>query len=372
MRKLVRTVMLAYWPFVIGVALVCAAIIAYLVWKVTTFSFSADKKFFAIVYAPIILLMLIAIGQLLWSLMALAKKPPTGDIEAEISFQGDALEPLIAMVKRVAKKRKVNMPDEIKLHPSTVAYVRQGEEGEHILVVGGMGLTAIPASALAGVIAHELGHIASGDTEFGRKLTTNFRFISHLETQYSYSRISKWNPLVWLIRLYHWLIIACWAEMSRQNEFAADQHEVELVGDLQAAATLVYMTIPEALPYVRYDAIVKSHVATGQPLPELFQEQRARIKSLTKGDWDDALKKCLKVPTRWNDSHPALKERLKAIGIKPKRALETALEAKDPPLCESFPAWMAIERKFTKELVRRQQMIQQDLNDIHRIVTAWD
>ena len=69
-----------------------------------------------------------------------------------------------------------------------------------ILVVGGVAVAAFSQDALAGVIAHELGHVAGGDTGLSRVALRWHLVMGNLEARLAGRPISRVNPLAWLIR----------------------------------------------------------------------------------------------------------------------------------------------------------------------------
>ena len=69
------------------------------------------------------------------------------------------------------------------------------------------------------------------------------------------------------------------------------------------------------------------------------------------------------------DSHPALRDRLKAMGVPPRKALKLALDQAGPPARDLVPSWPAIERKLTERLIalyRESHLIKQEMGQILR------
>ncbi|MGL6095994.1 MAG: hypothetical protein ACRC7O_09395, partial [Fimbriiglobus sp.] len=170
----------------------------------------------------------------------------------------------------------------------------------------------------------------------------------------------KWNPLAWAARGYHLLFSAAWFADSRAAEYAADRHEIQHVGKDRAAATLVLLEVLGAMPWTNLMSITEVAAETNTPIERLFHEQVRRVRSATPSDWDAAMKKLLRRKTGWNDSHPALTERLAAIGVKPKKALALAREMTNPDDGESatelFANWPVVEEFLTRrvmEIVRQ-------------------
>src|SRR5262249_31294119 len=117
---------------------------------------------------------------------------------------------------------------------------------------------AFSQETLAGVVAHELAHFTAGDTRLSRRAARRMLVMALLEHRFRVQRGTHFNPLVWLIRLYHLLFEMVWAAQSRAQEFAADRHQVQHAGKKAAAAALLFVTVTERLPWVRLSNIAKS------------------------------------------------------------------------------------------------------------------
>jgi Zn-dependent protease with chaperone function len=175
--------------------------------------------------------------------------------------------------------------------------------------------------------------------------------IEFLEDQFRGRPLTYLNPLIWLLRLYHGLYWLAWAANSRQQEYAADRHEIAQAGKFHTAAALVHLTVTERLPWVRLSAIAEACVSTGEPMEQIFAEQRHRVQRVSPAEWQDALRRELKVKTSLFDTHPCLKERLAAIGVSPRKALQLALEQSGAPVRDLFPDWERIEKELTRRLI---------------------
>ena len=307
------------------------------------------------------------LGQLLFSLSVLFRRLPSND-EMELCQPKAKLRGLYELVDEVARQRGLRVPQEIRLAADTLAHVYEDEEGKEILVIGGLALTALSREALAGVLAHELGHFAAGDTRLSRRAVKRHLLMAVLQVEFQSHRLSILNPLVWLVRLYHLLYAMIWAAHSRQQEYAADRHEVEQIGKEEAAASLLLVTVTERLPWVRLSAIAEACVQTKQPMLQIFSEFRERAASVSRGDWQDACRKELKRKTGWFDSHPALRERLGAMGVSGKKALTLLMDPSGPPACKVLPEWDAIERRLTDQLIQVYQEVYQIKHEIAQIV----
>jgi Zn-dependent protease with chaperone function len=265
---------------------------------------------------------------------------------------------LFQLTGQIAAERKLRTPDEIRISADSVAHVYEDDHGREVLVIGAMVIAAFTREALAGVIAHELAHFAAGDTRRSRRGFKRLVVMAYLDDYFASRWATNINPIVWLIRAYHLGYRLLWAWQSRQQEFAADRQDVTVAGKEVAAAALIHITVMERLPWVRLSSVAQSYVASNMPIEQLFAEQAARARSVESFEWEDALGKELKKKQGRFDSHPCLRDRLKAIDISPKKALKLALRASGPPATALFADWRILERELTVRLVHLVQQIQ--------------
>jgi Zn-dependent protease with chaperone function len=332
-----------YFPFLLLMAFSMAGVLASVV------ALLIHAPLLWRVLFPVFLLVL-ALLQLAWTTRVLWQKLPEEN-ELELQLPRKTLQGLYDLVADVARQRRLRMPQEIRLAPDTIAYVYEDEEGTEILVIGGLALGAFTQEALAGVLAHELAHFSAGDTRLSRRAVRRHLLMAVLEEEFRADPRTRLNPLVGLVRGYHLLYRWVWAAHSRQQELAADRHEVELVGEDAAAAVLIHVTVTERLPWVRLSGIAEAAVQTNDPLDQIFKEQKRRAQLIGPQEWQEACRKELKRPTSAFDSHPALRDRLAAMGVSPKKALRLALDQKGPAAHDLLPNWPAIEKRLTEKLI---------------------
>jgi hypothetical protein len=126
---------------------------------------------------------------------------------------------------------------------------------------------------------------------------------------------------------------------------------VSEAGKQTAATALLFTTVSDRLPWARLSSIAKAHVADNSPLDEIFAEHWRRLQTVPSDEWEDACRKALKKKAGLFDSHPSLRERLKAIGISPKEALKWIRKQSGPPARDLFPDWPVLEKILTDELM---------------------
>jgi Zn-dependent protease with chaperone function len=271
--------------------------------------------------------------------------------EFEIELPEQWQEGLIDLVEKVADERGLPIPDAIRLHAVDVAHIYQDAKGKSILVIGGTAVVALSRKSLAGIVAHELGHCGSGDTALSRLAYRWHLVIDKLERRYVGRTWHNFNPLTWVLRIYHWIYILTWFANQRRQEFIADQHEIDLVGRKNAAATLVLVNVFGTMKGTDLASVAESFVNTNERLDQIFAEQVGRIKASTRVDWQDALNKALRAQTGRYDSHPCLKDRLAAMDVAPKKALRLAMDLSGEPATVLFANWAIVEKFLTRKIV---------------------
>jgi Zn-dependent protease with chaperone function len=342
---LLRLLMGFYFPFL---ALLALGIIAGIVGL--TILVAWWPSLFCVVLLPLISLLILTLVQ-----FGRATRALTGDkpdyAESELRLSRKKVQGLYDLVEQVAQERGLRPPDEIRLAPDTVAHVYEDEMGKEILVIGGFAIAGFSQQVLAGIIAHELSHFAAGDTRLARQGYRRAIFMDLLEYHLLSQTGSLLNPLVWIVRAYHWAYHLTWSAQSRQQEILADQQEVRQVGKEKAAAALLYTTVLSGLPWLRLSDIAESYAKANDRLEGIFAEQVRRATKISSSDWQEACRKEMKKKTGWFDSHPQLRERLAAMGVSPRKAIHLPVIQTGLPARDLLLGWPEIERQLTEWLV---------------------
>ncbi|HZU37416.1 MAG TPA: hypothetical protein VFA18_15940, partial [Gemmataceae bacterium] len=119
-----------------------------------------------------------------------------------------------------------------------------------------------------------------------------------------------------------------------------------------AAQALILLAVAARMPWTRLSSRAESWVATNQPAKELFEEQARAARSISPSDWQDALRQELTTPTGVFDSHPSLKDRLAALHISPKKALQLTPRLSGQPASELFGRWWPrLEKQLAERLL---------------------
>lgn len=360
-NRWLRILLAGYYPFLLALL----ALLGWLIYLLIRFTMTTPAgwwfSFWPLAWFGLTALQLVRVVPIWFA-------APGGPAGMELLLPPAFLEPFYRFIADIVRERKLPMPHQVRLSPDTAAYVYQDAAGERILVLGGLLISSFTQTAVAGVVAHELGHFAAGDTNITRRAGQRGQTMDYLEF-YCRGRASMYfNPIIWLVRLYHLAFQLAFLEHSRQQEFAADQQSLRQVGHEEAAATLLFLQALECLPVLRLVSIAKDFAARREPLAGIFVEQQRRAAGLDRADWDDACRKALKKKTtRW-DSHPALRDRLKALGVKSKQAAPLLVAKQSgPPARELFPAWDQLEKIMSEQwlnAVRIEQQLKQELAQI--------
>ena len=206
--------------------------------------------------------------------------------------------------------------DAVMILPEVNAFAMQEEAGEQRRVLGlGAPLLILmePERALA-VIAHEIAHFAQEDTTENRladRALGAYAFIGEMIDNHGLLA-----PVGWLLSLSGRALHAVHAKSSRANEFAADAFAAALVGRRSTgeALTLIGSLAGDAEraawkplddAYESGHELPRDLIGTlPRRLQQVYNEERMNELLNERGDHR----------TGWFDSHPALKERLGALG----------------------------------------------------------
>lgn len=288
----------------------------------------------------------------------------------ELRLPPKAMKGLRRLVRQVAREQSLPAPDEVRLHVESMAHVYEegsGAESSRILVIGAAALASLDRQALSGIIAHELGHFAGGDTALSRRAFRGYRTMMHVEMALIES---PWNPLGWMLRGYHYLYRLAWAANQRTQEYAADRYQVERVGKEQTAKTLIAVSAIDEMPWSRLSSVAEWYAMMRTRDASVFSEQVRRARQAKPSEWQEACRSALRQKTRPFDSHPCLKERLRAVGISPKKAIRLAAKLKpgETEPAEYIQGWDAIDAAMSAFLVALVQSIQEQKRDMASIL----
>jgi Zn-dependent protease with chaperone function len=339
-----RLLLWLYFPFIAGLCIgLITLVILMLYLLVTDF-----REYWILLWG--VLFCLIPLGQFLWPIGRALLIPRHKD-QMELQLPRDFLRGLYDLVGKVAREWRLPTPHDIRLSADSAAHVYHDNDGQRILVLGGVIVAAFPRQVLAAVVAHELAHLKAGDTRLSRAAAKRGLLMAVFEFYFRRQLVSFVNPLVWVLFLYHLLFRLLYFAHSRGQEYAADAYAVDQAGKDNAAAALIYLSVTEKLPWAKLGNIIESVVKNGEPLSRVFAEQAERARLTSPDEWQTALKKALKETTGVFDSHPSLKDRLRAMGVSSKKALKLALDQTGEPVSTLIPQWDKIEEQLSNRLI---------------------
>jgi len=225
---------------------------------------------------------------------------------------------LVALVRRVAREMGTEPPGHILLVPEVNAFVLQTggllglRPGQRVMAIGLPLMEALTVDQLRGVVAHELGHYAGGDTRLGgltyRAGASIGRTIENLGD-------------TWLGRLFaaygrRYMVIS--QRVRRRQELTADAAAVRLAGREN------HMTALRRIEVTSYalDHFVRRYLAPlwqrGCDAENAFDGYRALLADPTRQEELASLEVAAQEHTTSRyDSHPALAERLAHAGLLP-------------------------------------------------------
>jgi Zn-dependent protease with chaperone function len=326
----------AYFPFLAGIVLASAGLGVLVLVKLHSIRLGG--------------LLILTSLHILGGLFTLFQRPDDKD-EFEIAVRDKSQAGLAKLVDKVADERGLDRPDLIRLHAESLAHVYMDGEGQTILVIGGTLVAVLPQQALAGVIAHELSHLTAGDVRRSRMAQHWHRVMENLKAKFLIHKWAVWNPLVWLIRLYHLVYDRLYFASQRREEFLADSYYVDQVGEENAATTLVLIHVLEHMPWANLTNMAKTMAMANQRLDDFFAEQVRRLRAASNAAWAEALENALAEETEWDSTHPCLEDRLEPLGVKAKDVLPLAMNLTGEPATALFADWPAVEKRLTKRLL---------------------
>ena len=326
----------------------------------------------------------------------LFSRPPKAGRERFLEVGKDPL--VFAFVARVAQCVHAPQPKRICVDSSVNASASYGSVvgglfgGDLVLTIGLPLVSGLDARQFAGVLAHELGHLAQGQ---GMRVSFLVRSINAWFARIVYERDSMDESLIGLSHAVTWLgLVALFARMCvgmvrgilwlwmmlahflscyllRQMERDADRYEAIVAGsDVFETTTRRMLQLQLGAEFTL--AAVANSVLTGKLPDNLPSLMVTNTDSLPAKLHRKMEKACLKAKTGWFDTHPAIRERVKQA----KDADEPGLFRWDRPATLLFSRLAKHEKAASRALYR--QMIGRQLERMEMvevtsaIVRSWD
>lgn len=181
------------------------------------------------------------------------------------------------------------------------------------LIVGLPLMAALSTDQFRAVLAHEFGHLCAGDSRMTGRIYQMRVTWMRLQQQFEQRGGFLIRPFMrWFIPYFN----AYSFVLARAQEYAADRESARIVGARPAGEALVLAGIGHDYQQKQVWQPLWGRARTEEqpsvlPYARLLAEGRARQ------DWADAaprLEQALQQKTDWSDTHPALTERLGALG----------------------------------------------------------
>lgn len=184
------------------------------------------------------------------------------------------------------------------------------------LIVGLPLMAALNTDQFRAVLAHEFGHLCAGDSRMTGRVYQMRITWGRLQQQFERRGGFMIRPFMrWFIPYFN----AYSFVLARAQEYAADRESARIVGAAPAGEALVLARIGHDYQNAQvweplWSRSREEEQPSVQPFANLLEQGRARA------DWNDAaprLRQALERKTDWSDTHPALVERLGALGHTP-------------------------------------------------------
>ncbi|HMA43300.1 MAG TPA: M48 family metalloprotease, partial [Gemmatimonadales bacterium] len=315
-----------------------------------------DARIVVLQVALPLLIVIVAMLRALWVRM----QPPQGVVLRETDVPS-----LFELVRRVGRRLEAPRVHVILAVPDVNAGVvqvpRLGVFGgyRNYLVVGLPLMQALSADEWQAVVAHELGHLSGRHGWFGawiyRIRATWGRLLATIEK--SRSRLGQFL-FAGFIKWYAPCFNAYSFVLARAHEYEADLAAAELVGSETARRTLLRIEIATRRAARFWGGVHPAVLRTPEPPQDAYRQLRLALRA---GGADSELATWVSEawarPTSNGNTHPALADRLKALGW---RSADGSPPAPPEPLTEPSAASVylgpqenQVELEFDQSWARR-------------------
>lgn len=210
-----------------------------------------------------------------------------------------------------------------EMNAAVVQHPRYGLLGGHrnYLILGLPLLQVMTPEEAMAVVAHEYGHLSGQHNRFGA-------FIYRLRNAWGQMQAMADSWTDWgsrlVAKLFRWyapFFNAYTFVLARQNEYEADRASAELVGTAPAASALARVNIASHFEHQHFWPEVNRRVRH-EPEPPAARSQvwaQAWREQLLPEREQEFLQQALTRVTDYSDTHPALADRLRALGVEPEK-----------------------------------------------------
>ncbi|MDZ7952518.1 M48 family metallopeptidase [Nostoc sp. DedQUE09] len=298
----------AYIFLVIAVTLTLLVGIIFLMFEAHSFNASSLKG----------VVFLLAFALVLVRSLWVSFPPPTG-----LPLQPKDVPNLYSLTNEISSKLQAPRFHHILLtndfNAAVVQRPRLGLLGwqQNYLIVGLPLMLALPPEQFRAVLAHELGHLSGNHSRFSgwiyRQRETWYRIIKGLrQGGNEVSSLIFERFLTWYSPFFN----AYSFVLARMDEYEADRCAVELTGEKNAAETLINVEVKARFIERYFWSSIYKQVETEIEPPKMtyMAMQQALSQRLHQEITSTYLSEALTEKTNNADTHPCLKDRLKALG----------------------------------------------------------
>ncbi len=256
---------------------------------------------------------------------------------------------LLDMVDEEARATGARAPDEVYATLEANAGVMQARRGRRVMFVGVPLLHILSERSMRGVIAHEFGHYAGGDTRLGPWIARTYdgvaRTIDQLtdeEGDEGWTQRAVRLPFIW----YGKAFMRITAAIKRRQEFAADRIAVDRAGRDTYVEGLrrLHAYGPAFDAYWEHEVTAVLRAGRRPPVVAGFASY-LRSDAIERAS-SEFLERQLQEQTDRYDSHPSLSERIAAV-----QACAPGDADDSPPALSLLHEPDALERELLSALV---------------------
>ena len=178
-------------------------------------------------------------------------------------------------------------------------------------------LTLTPTQARA-VVAHELGHLSGNHSAFNGWIYRVRQSWQHVMEAFEAQQSIGGRLMGWFFNWYAPRFGAYSFALAQRNEYEADAVAAELTSAEDAGAALVNVTV--TAPHIDehyWHSFFKQADLQPQPPHLPWSGLNRYVAGQQLSNLSDSLEQNLEVETGYADTHPALKDRLAALGVTP-------------------------------------------------------
>jgi heat shock protein HtpX len=226
---------------------------------------------------------------------------------------------LLAVIEDEAKATGARAPDEVYATLEANASVMQAGRGRRVMFVGVPLLHILSERGMRGVIAHEFGHYAGGDTRLGPWIYRTYEGVARTVDSLTDEEDDWWaqravrQPFIW----YGNAFMRITAAIKRRQEFAADALAAERAGRDAYVAALrrLHAYAPAFDAY--WDHEVGAVLMAGRRPPVVSGFGTYVRSAAIERAAGEFLERQLEETTDRYDTHPSLGERIAALDACP-------------------------------------------------------